>query len=300
MIEALDGIFETVHYKQSSTIKLYDNREYEDYSKHWHPAIEIVMPIENGYTMQFSNSDVYLREKDICIICPGCIHAIKAPKTGRRIIFQPNTTYLRFLREFETLISSISPYAIITPEEYPSIHKQLVDMIIEIKDEYMTGASFFELSVYSKLLEMVKLIGQNYSSKSTKTIDYSISSKEDYANKFVEICDFIDNHCSEDLKLDEVADMSGFSKFYFERLFKQFTGTSFYKYVNQKRIDKASELLIEPGNSVTDVALNCGFMSISSFIRMFKLKKGCTPTEFKSMYWSSEIEQNKNNAKHVQ
>ncbi len=292
MIETLDGIFETVHYKQSTTLKLYDNREYEDYPKHWHPAIEIIMPVENGYTMQFSNSEVYLREKDICIICPGCVHAIKAPETGRRIIFQPNTTYLRFLREFEVLISFMSPYAIITPEEYPSIHEQLVKMLIEIKEEYMAGASFSELSIYSKILEMLKLIGQNYSSKSTKTNDYSISSKEDYASKFVEICDYIDSHCSEDLKLDDIADMSGFSKFYFERLFKQFTGTSFYKYVNQKRIAKASELLIEPGNSVTDVALNCGFMSISSFIRMFKLQKGCTPTEFKSMYWSLEIERN--------
>jgi len=300
MIETLDGIFETVHYKQSTTLKLYDNREYEDYPKHWHPAIEIVMPLENGYTMQFSNSEVYLREKDICIICPGCVHAIKAPETGRRIIFQPNTTYLRFLREFEVLISFMSPYAIITPEEYPSIHEQLVKMLIEIKEEYMAGTSFSELSIYSKILEMFKLIGQNYSSKTTKTNDYSISSKEDYANKFVEICDYIDSHCSEDLKLDEVADMSGFSKFYFERLFKQFTGTSFYKYVNQKRIAKASELLIEPGNSVTDVALNCGFMSISSFIRMFKLQKGCTPTEFKSMYWSLEIERNGEKAELVQ
>jgi len=300
MIETLDGIFETVHYKKSTTLKLYDNREYEDYPKHWHPAIEIVMPVENGYTMQFSNSEVYLREKDICIICPGCVHAIKAPETGRRIIFQPNTTYLRFLREFEVLISFMSPYAIITPEEYPSIHEQLVKMLIEIKEEYMAGASFSELSIYSKILEMFKLIGQNYSSKSNKTNDTSISSKEDYANKFVEICDYIDSHCSEDLKLDEVADMSGFSKFYFERLFKQFTGTSFYKYVNQKRIAKASELLIEPGNSVTDVALNCGFMSISSFIRMFKLQKGCTPTEFKSMYWSLEIERNGEKAELVQ
>ena len=300
MIETLDGIFETVHYKQSTTLKLYDNREYEDYPKHWHPAIEIVMPVENGYTMQFSNSEVYLREKDICIICPGCVHAIKAPETGRRIIFQPNTTYLRFLREFEVLISFMSPYAIITPEEYPSIHEQLVNMLVEIKEEYMAGTSFSELSIYSKILEMFKLIGQNYSSKTTKTNDTSISSKEDYASKFVEICDYIDSHCSEDLKLDDIADMSGFSKFYFERLFKQFTGTSFYKYVNQKRIAKASELLIEPGNSVTDVALNCGFMSISSFIRMFKLQKGCTPTEFKSMYWSLEIERNGEKAELVQ
>lgn len=288
MIETLDGMFETVHYKQSTTLKLYDNKEYEDYPMHWHPAIEIIMPVENGYKMKFSNSEVDLREKDICIVCPGCIHAIMAPETGRRIIFQPNTTHLRFIREMDVLISFLSPYAIITPEEYPGIHEQLANMLVEIREEYMEGAPFSELSIYGKMLEIMTLIGKNYSYRSTTNNDYSMTSKEEYATKFMEICDYISAHCTEDLKLDDVADMSGFSKFYFERLFKQFTGTSFYKYVNQKRIAKAQELLVEPGNSVTDVALNCGFMSISSFIRMFKLQKGCTPTEFKSLYWSTE------------
>ena len=288
MIETLDGLFETVNCKQSTTLKLYDNVEYEDYPMHWHPAIEIVMPVENGYKMRFSNSEVFLREGDICVVCPGCVHSIEAPETGRRIIFQPNTTYLRFMRDVEVLISFMSPYAIITPEEYPTIHSDLKKKLIEIREEYLSGNPFSEVSIYSKLLEMFILIGKNYSVKESEASDYTMVTREEYANTFMEICDYINLHCAEDLKLDDIANMSGFSKFYFERLFKQFTGTSFYKYVNQKRIAKAQELLIEPGNSVTDVALNCGFMSISSFIRMFKLQKGCTPTEFKSMYWSCE------------
>lgn len=36
MIESLNGIFETINYKQSTSIKLYDNDEYEDYPAHWH------------------------------------------------------------------------------------------------------------------------------------------------------------------------------------------------------------------------------------------------------------------------
>ncbi|SDB40742.1 AraC-type DNA-binding protein [Pseudobutyrivibrio sp. YE44] len=289
MIENLDGIFETVNYKQSTSIKLYDNTQYEDYPMHWHPAIEIVMPVENNYKMIFSNGEVVLKEGDICIICPGCVHSIVAPPTGRRIIFQPNTTTLRFMREVEVLFSIMSPYCVITPEEYPTIHHTIKDMLVEIREEYMSSAPFSEVNIYSKLLEMLVLIGQNYSNTSNKSADYSPIVKEEYAPKFLEICDYINEHCSEDLKLDAIADMSGFSKFYFERLFKQFTGTSFYKYVNQKRIAKAQELLVEPGISVTDVAINCGFTSISSFIRMFKLQKGCTPTEFKSMYWTTEV-----------
>lgn len=285
MIETLDGIFETVNYKQSTTLKLYDNVEYEDYPMHWHPAIEILMPTENTYKLTFSNSEVDLREGDICIVCPGCVHAITAPETGRRIIFQPNTDVLRQMRDIETLISFMSPYTVITPEDYPDIYNRLKLLLTEIKEDYMAGTPFSEVNIYSKLFEMFVLIGQRFSVNNNEKKDEAYGVKEAYAFVFMDICDYINSHCSEDLKLDAIADKSGFSKYYFERLFKQFTGTSFYKYVNQKRIAKAQELLIEPGNSVTDVALNCGFTSISSFIRMFKLQKGCTPTEFKNMYW---------------
>lgn len=294
MIESLDGIFETVNYKKSTTLKLYDNIEYEDYPMHWHPAIEIVMPVENDYTMHFTNSQIHLREGDICIICPGCIHSITAPETGRRIIFQPNTTNLRFMRDIDVLISFLSPYAVITPEDNPQIYQRLAELLVVIRDEYMEAAPFSEVSIYSKVLEFLSLVGRNISLNENNPEEYNPATREEYALRFMEICDYINEHCSEELKLNEIANMSGFSKFYFERLFKQFTGTTFYKYVNQKRIAKAQELLIEPGNSVTDVALNCGFTSISSFIRMFKLQKGCTPTEFKSLYWTTELREKGN------
>jgi AraC-like DNA-binding protein len=98
------------------------------------------------------------------------------------------------------------------------------------------------------------------------------------------ICDYISDHCTEPLTLDMAADLSGFSKYHFTRLFKQFTNVSFYKYLNLKRIAKAEQLLINPDLSITDVALSSGFSSLSAFIRMFKIIKGCTPSEFRSIY----------------
>lgn len=285
MIETLDGIFETVNYKKSTTLKLYDNVEYEDYPMHWHPAIEIIMPTENYYTLNFGGEDVRLEEGDICFVCPGCVHAIIAPEKGRRIIFQPNTSFLRNMRDIELLLTFMAPYTIVTKEEYPDIYDRLQELLIDIRKEYLDGQSFSEVSIYSKVFEIFVLIGKKLSDKKNIDKDEKLVAKEEYASILMDICNYISEHCAEDLKLSQVADMSGFSKYYFERLFKQFTGTSFYKYVNQKRMAKAQELLIEPGNSVTDVALSCGFTSISSFIRMFKLQKGCTPTEFKNMYW---------------
>ena len=289
MIETLNGFIETVNCKTSTTLKLYDNVEYEDYPSHWHSAIEIIMPLENYYTLNFNNKLVRLREYDIALICPGCIHAIIAPENGRRIIFQPNTSHLRFMTEIETLMSACYPYVIITPESCPNIHDRVKHLLINIRKEYLHSTACSEINIYAMLLEILVLIGRDKAAISSETADEKLKNQDEIAVKLTEICDYINVHCCEDLKLDELANLSGFSKFYFERLFKRFTGMSFYKYVNQKRIAKAQELLVEPRSSVTDVAVSCGYSSISSFIRMFKLHKGCTPTEFKSMYWNGYI-----------
>ncbi len=285
MIESLNGIFETINYKQSTSIKLYDNYEYEDYPAHWHTNPEIIMPTENIYTVEYYNQIITLREGDIVLICPGCIHTLYAPEKGRRIIFQADINPLRFMKEIETLVTIISPLIVITPEDFPSIYDKVKSLLLEIKDEYLSSSSFSEVSIYSKTLEIITLIGRSRAATGMKTISPDAPRKqEEYIEKFIEICNYISAHCSDELNLEAVASMSGFSKFYFSKLFKQFTNVSFYKYVNQKRIEKAAEMLTEPNISITNVALSCGFESLSSFIRMFKIVKGCTPTEFRNMY----------------
>ena len=286
MIESLNGIFETINYKQSTSIKLYDNDEYEDYPAHWHTTPEIIMPTENIYTVECYNQIITLREGDIILICPGCIHTLYAPEKGRRIIFQADINPLRFMKEIETLVTIISPLIVITPEDFPSIYDKVKSLLLEIKDEYLSSStSFSEVSIYSKTLEIITLIGRSRAAAGIETPSPDAPRKqEEYIEKFIEICNYISAHCSDELNLEAVASMSGFSKFYFSRLFKQFTNVSFYKYVNQKRIEKAAEMLTEPNISITNVALSCGFESLSSFIRMFKIVKGCTPTEFRNMY----------------
>lgn len=286
MIESLNGIFETINYKQRTSIKLYDNDEYEDYPTHWHTNPEIIMPTENIYTVECYNQIITLREGDIVLICPGCIHTLYAPEKGRRIIFQADINPLRFMKEIETLVTIISPLIVITPEDFPSIYDKVKSLLLEIKNEYLSSStSFSEVSIYSKTLEIITLIGRSRAAAGMETTSPDAPRmQEEYIEKFIEICNYISAHCSDELNLEAVASMSGFSKFYFSRLFKQFTNVSFYKYVNQKRIEKAAEMLTEPNISITNVALSCGFESLSSFIRMFKIVKGCTPTEFRNMY----------------
>ena len=108
-------------------------------------------------------------------------------------------------------------------------------------------------------------------------------------DKLLAICHYINEHFTENLTLEEVASLAGFSKYHFTRLFRQYADTSFYKYLNQRRIDHAKTLLLDPGLSVIEVALASGFSSLSAFLRMFKLLNHCTPTEYRSMYRDSDL-----------
>lgn len=283
MIENLKGIYETVNFKENTNLRLYNNDEPENYPPHWHTPIEIIMPVHNIYTAECGGHTFVLRENDIIIICPCCLHTLYAPQDGgERIIFQPDASILRGMKEIETVLSILSPVIVITPEDYPDIHPAIRSLLLEIKDEYMKSSVLSEAAIYSKVLAILVLIGRNYIK--TDRFVATNNKQQEYTEKFLYICDYISTHCTEDLTLDFVADLAGFSKYHFTRLFKQFTNVSFYKYLNQKRIATAEELLVNPEYTITDVALRSGFSSLSSFIRMFKIIKNCTPTEFRNMY----------------
>lgn len=283
MIEHLSGIHETIDYKGNTNLRLFDNIDAEDYPAHWHTSIEIIMPIESGYTVIVGNSTIELNESDIIFIAPGVVHTLKAPVTGRRIIFQAELTAFRELKQFESLLNLVSPTLTITSSHMPKLHELLHAALLDIMEEYNSDHPYIELAIYTKLLDMFVALGR-VDTLRPDSLDSMPQMQKEYIDRFVHICNYITEHCTEDLTLDEVANLAGFSKYHFTRLFKQFTNVTFYKYLTQKRIAHAEELLINQDLPVTEVALQSGFSNQSAFIRMFKLIKSSTPTEYRAMY----------------
>ena len=284
MIENLKGIYETVNFRENTSFRLYENEEFEDYPPHWHNSMEIIMPLENIYTVDCCNRKTILREGDIILVWPCCIHTLFAPETGKRIIFIVDINVLGQINQMSALHSLLSPITIVTPESFPDVHSLIRNAILDIRDEYRRDSLFSDLYIYSKMLSIFSALAQNTTEQNRHFDDVTANKQQEYTEKFMFIWQYISNHCTEDLSLDDVADIAGFSKYHFSRLFKQFTNVSFYKFLNQKRIALAEKQLADANNSITDVAINSGFSSMSSFIRMFKQIKNCTPTEFRNMH----------------
>ena len=282
MIETLQGIKETVNYKQLTGFMLFDNHEYEAYPSHWHTPIEIIVPIKNTYKIICKSKTYQLQEGDFFFINSGVLHSMEACE-GERLIFQADFSMLQHVSEIEAVLSSIPSVIHITDGNAPDIHKQLIVLMMKIKEEYFSGNILSGTAVYASLLEILVLMGRKYTGEGIGP-EVTHTKQQEYTAKFIFVCQYIQEHCTEDMTLDDVAGLVGFSKYHFTRLFKDFTGCSFYKYLNRKRIAHAERLLIDPEISITEVALQSGFSSLSAFIRMFKIIKDCTPTEFRKMY----------------
>ena len=283
MIENLNGIHETVKYKENSNVKLFINAETEDYPIHWHTPMEIIMPLEGSYTVQIGDNMVQLNKSDIIFIASGVTHRLIAPDTGKRLIIQIEWSAVSKIRELNSILTLISPAITLTPESSGNIHSNIYKMLLDIADEYQHDSFLSEAVIYSKMLEVLVLIGRHHTASSCH-FNVDRQKQHDYLERFLSICEYIDAHCTEDLTLDEIAKIAGFSKYHFSRLFKQFTNNTFYKYLNQKRIELALILLADPEISVTETAIQSGFTNPSTFIRVFKAEKGCTPTEFRRMF----------------
>ena len=281
MIANLKGIYETVEYTDGRCIQMYDNTEVEAYPSHWHSAIEMIMPFSGTYSLQYDGSRVCMQEGDVLLICPGALHSFDACEGGR-YIFQAEMSSVTQLQSVRSFLTLFYPGVLITPQRFPDIHPRVRALMAEIADEYHTEPELYEASIYAKLLEIIVLIRRS-SGDAVRPFGVSGNKQKEYLEKFMNICNYINDHCTEDLCLDDIAERTGFSKYHFSRLFKQFSNVSFYRYLNQKRIEHAERLLINPQISVTEISLSSGFTSLSSFIRMFKQIKGCTPSEYRAL-----------------
>jgi AraC-like DNA-binding protein len=280
----LDGIFERVDYQNNTSILLHINSEVDNYSVHWHTAIEMIMPIENIYTINIGKSTYVLQEGDILIIPPGELHELIAPADGVRRILLFDFSLISNLKGLSNILTVLNQPRLITSITAPDIHSQLVHLFDEITYEYVSKNTLREAAIYAMIIQMFVAMARKYMNTENLFPDVKVNKQREYIDKFNVIFEYINNNYSEDITLDTIADVAGFSKFHFSRLFKQFTDMSFYDYLNQRRVKEAEKLLLVPNLSITEVAMRSGFSSIATFNRVFKSFKECTPTEFKNLY----------------
>jgi AraC-like DNA-binding protein len=109
---------------------------------------------------------------------------------------------------------------------------------------------------------------------------------------------FIDENYYESIGLEEISQQAFLSRFHFHRLFTKIYRSTPHRYLTQKRIEKAKQLLAE-NKAINDVCSEVGFESIGSFSTLFKKEIGFAPTYYRNIAWLRKQEQKKQPKKFI-
>lgn len=102
------------------------------------------------------------------------------------------------------------------------------------------------------------------------------------ASQLNHVVDYIEQRLDENIGLADLAAITGLSIYHFARQFRQSTGVSPYRYVLQRKIERAKQFLRDPKKSVLEASARTGFVDQSHFTKIFRRLVGVTPSEFRS------------------
>ncbi len=282
----IGGFQQTIQYPKAGFYHIFHNDEPENpgYATHWHTSLEIIIPEENNFTVIINDNSIVLDVKDILLIAPGTIHTLEAPLCGRRYIILFEYSMLLGIKGMKSILQLISPFLLITEKTDKVLHTSLEHIINKIVGEFENPSLFTDASVYMLFLNFFITLGEqgNFIRRNMFS-GIRVQKQNEYLDKLMFATNFIAEHCTENISIDDVAAASGYSKSHFMRVFKQFMGMSCYDYIVKQRIAYAVSLLAIPELPVNYIAMEAGFNSLTTFNRVFKEEKGCTPSEYRNL-----------------
>ena len=280
---SLDGDLEYSQYVKGSPFRFWFNNQPTGFTDHWHTAMEIIFTLENTYTIEAHQQKYVMEPGDIAIIPSGTVHSISSPEKGCRFVFMFEPNLFSQLPGFNYVLSLIPQPVLINYDTNPQLYRAETALLWELVEHYWGNGLTKDLNIFSTMIRFFSTFGEHTANVIPPTINNS-SKAGSLVSRLSMVLDYLDTHYSEYITLVEAANIACFSKFYFTRLFKQYSNQTFYDYLSTKRIKAAEQMLIIPNLPITEISLKAGFSSLSSFNRTFKRLKGCSPSEYRSLY----------------
>lgn len=107
------------------------------------------------------------------------------------------------------------------------------------------------------------------------------NANHEYTRRIDRVIDYLNDNLDKPLKLEDLAKVACFSEFHFHRVFHAMTGETLNDFTNRLRLEKAARLLKRTRQSATNIALECGFSSSSTFSRSFNKAFHTSPTQYR-------------------
>ena len=172
----------------------------------------------------------------------------------------------------------------------------LSEMILKIKGMrsamYVSGLKWMSLS--SLMDEMsqcgpasqshliMKILEQISDGKDMLPLTLEVKGEESVSEKLTRIKRYVDCNIYRKITLEEVAGYAGMNRTYFCLFFKKHFKISLTEYINSRKTDIASSMLLHTDKPIADIAKECGFTTVNYFNRIFRNIMGVSPGEYRN------------------
>lgn len=278
---------------------MFDHRKYAfDFPLHKHPEIEITF-LENctGVRRVVGDSIEVCGQFDLALIGSNLEHAweqlpdetlvdVAAGKTVREFViqFSPDLLSEQFLSktQMESLAQLLENAKRGIAFGLPVIMRAF-EKLNKLSDE---KPGFPRVLRLLELLYQLSLENDFHLLSSTAFSHAELTSDSRRVHKVEE---YIAEHFKEEVRLNTLAELVGMTPTAFSRFFRLRTGRTLSEYIINYRLGYASRQLVDTTNSIVEICYDSGFNNVSNFNRVFKKKKGCSPTALRETYQKNKI-----------
>ena len=142
---------------------------------------------------------------------------------------------------------------------------------------------------FMKFLTILYELSRCDGARTLATSSYAKVEVASDSRRVLKVKDYISKNYMNEIRLNDVASLAGMSPSAFSRFFKLHTGRNLSDYIIDMRLGYASRMLVDSTHSIAEIGYGCGFNNLSNFNRIFKKKKGCSPSEFRENYHKTRI-----------
>lgn len=164
-----------------------------------------------------------------------------------------------------------------------------VEAILKVYHRLDTLAS--EKDSFIQFLSCLQLLYglSGFQGKALASSSFAHAPRDKESRRVLKVKEYINDHYTEDVTLNQMSDMVGMSPSSFSRFFKQRTGRTLSSYLIDIRLGNAARALVDTTQNISEICYSCGFNNLSNFNRIFKSKRGMSPRDFREIYKKKKV-----------
>jgi AraC-like DNA-binding protein len=242
-----------------------------EFPRHLHETYVIEVVIEGCVEFDYAGKRHLAPAGSIILIQPEDVH------TGRSSICNQSVTYWSFCPRTEWMqwfLKTIDSHERTIVFQSPTLNDPRVSRLLKAAHDALQNQYEMLHSESLMILAFSYLLQNQHSTMRKENEPHAIHIAKEYLNA----------NFSEQIHLTHLAQVSGLSSFYFLRTFQKATGLTPHEYLCNLRVEKARKLLAT-GASISDTAIQTGFVDQSHLHRHFRRLLGITPGKYRAILY---------------